>query len=80
MNIVLTEIRHSIVHSNGHFSKDKTKSWTDFQQTLLKELFTGKESKQEIIISTYNNDDYLFRIIAQHEQLIYDRIKKILNN
>lgn len=77
-NIVLTEVRHSIVHSNSILSKDKTTKWTDFESRLLKELFTGKETEQEIILSSYENYDYIINIIAQHGQLIYDRIKNCL--
>ena len=74
-NIVLTEIRHSIVHSNSHLKIEKTKNWTDFQNRLLNELFTCNVLDKEIVISTYENYDYIIGIIAQHGQLIYDKIK-----
>mgnify|MGYP000890039493 CR=1 FL=1 len=78
-NIVFTEIRHSIVHSNSILSKSKTKDWTKFQNDLLEGLFTGKKTESEIIISTYNDYEYIIRIIAQHGQLIYDKIKTAYN-
>jgi hypothetical protein len=74
-NTVLTEVRHSIVHSDSILSKDKTIAWTGFQNTLLKELFTGTETEKKITLSSYKNYDYIITIIAQHGQLIYDRIK-----
>lgn len=78
-NTVLTEVRHSIVHSNGILSKNKTNNWTDFQLRLLKELFTGSETEHDVVLSAYENYDYIIRIIAQHGQLIYDRIKTAYN-
>ncbi len=78
-NTVLTEVRHSIVHSNSIFSKNKTLKWTDFQNRLLKELFAGSETEQEVKVSTYEDYDYIITIIAQHGQLIYDRIKTAYN-
>lgn len=78
-NTVLTEVRHSIVHSNSILAKAKTYNWTDFQMRLLKELFTGIETEQEVMLSAYENHDYIIRIIAQHGQLIYDRIKTAYN-
>jgi hypothetical protein len=78
-NTVFTEVRHSIVHSNSILPKEKTCNWTDFQKTLLRELFTGNESEQEIMLSVYRNYDYVIRIIAQHGQLINDRIKAAYN-
>jgi hypothetical protein len=74
-NTVLTEVRHSIVHSNSILAKEKTYNWTNFQKRLLKELFTGTETEHEIVLSSYKNHDYIIRIIAQHGQLIYDRIE-----
>ncbi|HSC54270.1 MAG TPA: hypothetical protein VLC98_11630 [Phnomibacter sp.] len=78
-NVVLTEVRHSIVHSNSILSKDKIRNWTDFQMRLLKRLFTGSETEQEITLSAYENYDYIIKIVAQHGQLIFDRIKAVYN-
>lgn len=74
-NIVLTEVRHSIVHSNSILTKQRINHWTDFQNRLLHQLFVKKETEQGIILSSYENYDYIIKIIAQHGQLIYDRIK-----
>lgn len=61
-NIVLTEIRHSIVHSNGIFNKNKTANWTDFQFQLLNDLFTKEIlSENRIKISTKDNYEYIIK-------------------
>jgi hypothetical protein len=74
-NIVFTEMRHSITHSNANFSKTMAIQWTDFQKRLLNELFVKSENGNIIIISTFQNYDYITKIIAQHGQLIYDRVR-----
>ncbi len=73
-NVVLTEIRHSIVHSSSYFEIDKTKNWTDFQIKLLDRFFTKESKEKYIIISTYKNYGSILEIIAQHAQLICDKI------
>lgn len=79
-NVVMTEVRHSIIHSNSNLLKNKTTNWTDFESRLLRELFTKKNTEHKIELSTYSNYDYIINIISQHGQLIYDRIKTATNN
>lgn len=71
-NIVFTEIRHSIVHSNGQFKLSKSNNWSQFQKDILSQLFVTKTKNSIGLISTVEEYNYIIRIIAQHGQIIYD--------
>jgi hypothetical protein len=71
-NVVFTEIRHSIVHSNGQFKLCRSNNWTKFQNDILNQLFTSKTENNICFISTVTDYDYIIRIIAQHGQIIKD--------
>lgn len=71
-NIVFTEIRHSIVHSNGQFKLGKFNNWTQFQKDILYQLFITKSENNIGLVSTVSEYDYVIRILAQHGQIIYD--------
>jgi hypothetical protein len=81
--VVLTEVRHSITHSNGQFKMSKSSNWTQFQNELLNQLFICKTENNIGFISTVSDYDYITRIIAQHGQIIYDSLmtnKNTLND
>ena len=74
-NVVLTEVRHAITHSDSRLIMDKTSNWTDFQLRLLTEIFQKEKQDSFILIKTNDDYDYIIKIIAQHGQLIYDKLK-----
>lgn len=72
--IVLTEIRHCIVHSNSHLKAAVTTNWSSYQNKILKTFLT-KENKGGIItINCSPNYRTIIETIAMHGQLIYDRL------
>ena len=71
-NVVLTEIRHCIVHGNGLFKLAISSNWTNFQNDLLNQLFVTKIEKGIGLISTVSDYNYIIKIIAQHGHIIYD--------
>jgi len=78
-NIVMTGVRHSIVHSDSIFDMKKTKGWNDFQLRLLNGYFLKENNDKVIKISTMNNYDKIIERIAQHGQLIADEINTATN-
>ena len=73
-NIVLTTVRHKIIHSNSILSISNTKEWSDFQKEVLNKWFIHKVEKGKLYISTVNEYQIIIKHIAQHAQLIYDKL------
>lgn len=71
-NVVFTEMRHCIVHSNSEFKLKNANDWTSFQKEILNQLFITRKENGVGYISTVADYDYIIRIIAQHGQIISD--------
>jgi hypothetical protein len=71
--IVFSEVRNSIVHSNSIIDLAVTKKYTKFQKEIFTKLFFNSTSSLHNI-STIENYSYLLKIVAQHGQLIKDKL------
>ena len=72
--IVFSEVRHSIVHSNGHLKKAVFSGWSLYQKKLLKNFMIKEEKADYVIINTFPDYGTIIQTIAMHGQLIYDRL------
>jgi hypothetical protein len=70
--MVYSDVRHSIVHSNGVFDKGLAKGYSKFQKEILNKLFLGEASKNTNLITSADDADYIIKIVAQHGQLLND--------
>ncbi|MBL4716568.1 MAG: hypothetical protein JKX95_08030 [Bacteroidia bacterium] len=66
----MTEVRHSITHSNSVLNLKKMVEWSAFQQRLFKEIFSNDVVEHSsIVIATIDNFDYITEKLMQHAQV-----------
>lgn len=75
-NVVLTKIRHSIVHSNSFLKKSDTLNWSPFQLEILSKWFSNDIHSENIKINTVNEYQIIIQHIAKHGQIIFDGLNE----